>query len=360
MKIKALTVLTAVLLSLWMGTSLAGAAPGAVYAMTNDPNGNQVVIFNRDANGLLAKTGPVSTNGIGSGGDGIDPLGSQGSLVLSQDKRWLLAVNAGSNEISVFRVRPDRLDFVNKVDSGGVFPVSLTIFHNLVYILNAESPNITGFNLSYRGQLTPLTGSTRLLGTGTFAQVGFDPVSETLVVTDKASNEILVYSLDEKGLPAMNPVSSMSNGAAPFGFIFDQRGRLLVAEAGSNSVSSYHILSDGTVQAISPSVPNEQQATCWIAKNKQGYVFTANPGSQTISAYNLDTRRGSIVLLAGAAGTGNKPIDLAITENGKFLYALDPGNGTVDMFQIKADGSLTNLGALAGGLSIFAQGIAAR
>ena len=359
MKINAFTVLTAVLLSLWMGASLAGAAPGAVYTMTNDPNGNQVVIFNRDANGLLAKTGPVSTNGIGTGGE-LDPLGSQGSLVLSQDKKWLLAVNAGSNELSVFRVQPDGLDFVNKVDSGGVFPVSLTIFHNLVYVLNAESPNITGFNLSCKGQLTPLNGSTRFLGSGTFAQVGFDPLGDTLVVTDKASNEILVYSVDENGLPGMNPVSSISNGATPFGFIFDQRGHLLVAEAGSNSVSSYHILSDGTVQAISPSVPNEQQATCWIAKNGQGFVFTANPGSQTISAYNLNRRRGSLILLTGADGTGNKPIDLAITKNGKFLYALDPGNGTVDMFQIKADGSLTNLGALAGGLSIFAQGIAAR
>ena len=359
MKRHVFTVLTAVLLALWMGASLSVAAPGAVYTMTNDPNGNEVVIFSRGANGLLIKTGSISTNGIGSGG-ALDPLGSQGSLVLSQDRKWLLAVNAGSNELSVFRVQPGGLAFVNKADSGGVFPVSLTISHNLVYVLNAESPNITGFNLSRKGELTLLDGSTRSLGSGTFAQVGFDPLGETLVATDKANNEILVYAVDENGLPGTNPVTSISNGATPFGFVFDQQGHLLVAEAGSNSVSSYHILSDDTLQAISPSVPNEQQATCWIVKNRQGFLFTANPGSQTISAYKLNRTRGNLVLLAGADGIGNKPIDLAITMNGQFLYALDPGNGTVDMFQINNDGSLTNLGALAGGFSIFAQGIAAR
>ena len=290
MKLKAFIALIAAL-SLWIGVSLAAAAPGAVYTMTNAADGNEVVIFSRDASGLLTKTGSISTNGTGSGG-GLDPLGSQGSLVLTQTEKWLLAVNAGSNEISVFRVRPHGLNLVDKIDSGGVFPVSLTLSHNLVYVLNAGSPNITGFNLSHKGQLTPLAGSTRILGSGEFAQVGFDLRAEHLVVTDKANNEILVYLVDKDGLPSTDPVLSMSNGATPFGFIFDQRGHLLVVEAGSNAVSSYHILSDGTLEVISPSVPNGQQGACRIVGNKSGYVFTANPGSQTISAYKLNTGKG--------------------------------------------------------------------
>jgi 6-phosphogluconolactonase (cycloisomerase 2 family) len=56
---------------------------------------------------------------------------------------------------------------------------------------------------------------------------------------------------------------------------------------------------------------------------------------------------------------------MAITTDGRFLYALDPdidpGNGTVHMFRIDRDGGLTDLGAIGGeGLSIFANGIAAR
>lgn len=332
-------------------------AVGAVYAMTNAANGNQVVIFDRDDKGMLTMAGSISTGGTGTG-SGLDPLGSQGSLVLSEDHRWLLAVNAGSNEISVFRVRRDGLDLADKVDCGGVLPVSVTIFQNLVYVLNAGgSPNITGFSLSHKGELTPLTESTRSLGTGGFAQVGFDPEGEALVVTDKADNKILVYSVGHDGLPGMNPVNSPSYGVTPFGFIFDQRGHLLVVEATTNAISSYKILQDDTLQVISGSVPNGQKAACWIAGNERGDVFTANPGTSSISAYSA--RHGSLVLLNGVAGTGNTPLDLSITSDGRFLYALDPKNGTIDMFQID-DGSLTSLGTVAGGFSIFAQGIAAR
>jgi 6-phosphogluconolactonase len=333
---------------------------GAVYTMTNATTDNEVVIFNRDDEGLLTKAGSISTGGTGSGG-GLDPLGSQGSLVLSADRRWLFAVNAGSNEISVFRVLPNGLKLVDKVDSGGIFPASLTVFHNLVYVLNAGTPpNITGFYLSHRGQLIPLDDSTRLLGSGGFAQVGFDPEGEMLVVTDKANNEILIYSVGRGGLPAMNPVISPSNGLVPFGFIFDERGHLLVAEAGSGAVSSYNILHNGTLKVISPSVANGQAATCWIGANQRGNVFTANTGSQNIASYKLTARNGKLALRNATAGFGNRPIDLAIPINGRFLYALDPANEGIDMFQIEPNGSLTDLGTLAGGLSIFAQGIAAR
>jgi len=97
-----------------------------------------------------------------------------------------------------------------------------------------------------------------------------------------------------------------------------------------------------------------------LAGNERGYIFTANPGSSSISAYKLKVGNGSLVLLAGAAGMENRPLDLPITMNGGFLYALDPANGGIDMFHLEPDGSLTNLGTVAGGLSIFAQGIGVR
>jgi len=334
---------------------------GAVYTMTNAPGGNEVVIFDRDHDGALTKAGTVSTGGTGSGG-GLDPLGSQNSIVLSRDNQWLLAVNGGSNEISVFQVGPDGLKLTDKVNSGGLLPVSLTDYHDLVYVLNAgSSPNIAGFKLDHKGRLTPLAGSTRSLASnGGYAQVGFDPKGETLVVTDKVGGKILVYFVNDDGFPAVTPVTSISNGMTPFGFIFDSRGRLLVAEAGSNAVSSYKILSNDTLQVISGSVPNGQKAPCWIVGDGVGDVFTANPGNGTFSSYRLMTRNGQVALVDGVSGNGNKPLDVAITADGRFLYALDPGNGGIDMFRIEHDGGLTNLSAIDGELSLFAQGIAAR
>jgi len=333
---------------------------GAVYAMTNDAAGNAVVVFDRDEKGLLTRVGSIATQGSGSGG-GLDPLASQGSLAMSQDHRWLLAVNAGSNEISVFRVLSENLRLADKVDSGGTFPVSVTISHDLVYVLNAgASPNISGFYLSHRGELIHLPDSTRALSAGQFGQVGFDPQGEKLVVTDKTDNKILVYSISSRGLPSVAPVVSPSNGVTPFAFMFDNRGRLLVVETGSNAVSSYNILRDSTLQVISPSVANGQRASCWITGDERGFVFTGNPGASSISSFRLQTRDGTLSLLDGAAGTGNSPLDIAIAVNGRFLYALDPRNSGIDMFEIERDGSLTNLGTIPGGLSLFANGIAAR
>jgi 6-phosphogluconolactonase (cycloisomerase 2 family) len=340
-------------------SAMAADAPGAVYVMTNAPmsDGNEIVVFDRNAKGILTEVGSISTGGVGSGG-GLDPLGSQGSLILSQ--KWLLAVNAGSDDISVFRVLPDGLLLAEIVGSGGDFPVSLTIFHNLVYVLNGgASPNITGFSLDHQGILTSIPGSTRSLGSGAFAQVGFDPQGEMLVVTDRGDNEILVFSVDEDGLPSQTPVTSPSNGSVPFGFTFTQQGHLLVSEAGSGAVSSYAILPDDTLQVITPSEANGQAATCWIAGNRR-HAFTTNTASSTISAYRIKAGKGDVMLREAIAGIGNLDIDMAITINGLFLYVLNSGNGTIGMFRITSKGALIDLGMINGGLSIFAQGIAAR
>lgn len=352
-------IITIMLSILVIAPSIAGqqGQSGAVYVMTNAADGNEIVVFDRDAKGRLTEVDLIPTGGLGSGG-GLDPLGSQGSLILSQ--KWLLAVNAGSDDISVFWVLPDGLLLADIFDSEGEFPVSLTIFHDLVYVLNGGvSPNITGFNLNHQGMLIPIPGSTRSLGSGAFAQVGFDPQGEVLVVTDRGEHEILVFNVDEDGLPSPAPVTSPSNGLVPFGFTFTQQGHLLVSEAGSGAVSSYDILSDGTLEVITPSVPNGQRATCWIAGNRR-HAFTTNTASNTISSYRVKAGKGEVVLREAIAGTGNLDIDLAVSINGLFLYVLNSDNGTIGMFRITSKGTLIDLGMINAGLSIFAQGIAAR
>jgi len=345
-------------------TAQAGS-PGAAYTMTNAPDDNQIVVFSRDAQGLLTKTDMVSTGGKGSGG-GVDPLASQGSLVLARDDddhhrhgQWLLAVNAGSNDISVFRVRPNGIVLSDRIGSGGSFPVSVTVSGDRVYVLNNGEPaNITGFKLGHHGHLRPLAHSTRLLGTGSYGQVAFDPRGKSLTVVDKANNRILVYPMRRHGLPAATPVVTPSAGNVPFGVAFDNRGHLLVVEAGSNAVSSYRMLHDGNLQTISASIANGQVATCWIVVNRRGDVITTNPGTNSLSTFHVSAATGQVSLLNGTAGAGDAPLDIGITGNGRFAYAVDPANGGVDMFRIGHDGSLTGMGSVAAGLAIYAQGMA--
>ena len=334
--------------------------------MNNEPGGNAVVAFDRDFRGRLTPAGTYPTGGLGTGGE-IDPLASQGSLILSRNKRWLFAVNAGSNDISVFRVRRHHLQLTDRYDSGGAFPTSLTLFHNVLYVLNAGgnggSPNITGFRLTRHGSLIPIADSTQPLSGGGFHQVGFTPHGDALVVTrggGNAASEILVFAVDEDGRAEGDPSITPSSGAVPFGFFFDWRGHLLVSEAGSGAVSTYEVLDDNTLSVISASVANGQNATCWIAGTWFGAVFTANTASDTISAYKIRARDGAIRLGEADAGRGGGPIDMATTFSGRFLYVLNANDGTVGAFRILPHGGLKSLGA-AGQLSVpYAQGIAVR
>src|SRR5580700_4002718 len=135
---------------------------GAVFVMTNSVDKNEIIAFRRNDDGTLQQTRTFGTDGRGSGGN-VDPLGSQGSLVLSQDRSHLFAVNAGSGELSVFRVEGDLLSLEAKVISGGSEPVAVTQHGNLVYVVNAGgNGNVVGFRWQ-NGQLTEISDSTRFL-----------------------------------------------------------------------------------------------------------------------------------------------------------------------------------------------------
>jgi 6-phosphogluconolactonase len=93
---------------------------GMVYVMTNQTTGNGVTVFARAANGSLTEKGTFPTGGLGGGsaGNPNDPLTSQGSLVLSKDHRFLFAVDAGSDELTVMAVNGDQLTVVDHIPSG--------------------------------------------------------------------------------------------------------------------------------------------------------------------------------------------------------------------------------------------------
>src|SRR5271170_6496473 len=105
---------------------------GFVYTETNAAN-NGVLVFNRAADGTLSLAATVLTGGLGGG---VVSVGSQGTLALSQDRRWLFAANEGDNSISVMERTLEGLKAVGKVSSNGTLPVSVTVSRNLVYVLD--------------------------------------------------------------------------------------------------------------------------------------------------------------------------------------------------------------------------------
>ena len=169
-----------------------------------------------------------------------------------------------------------------------------------------------------------------------------------------------MIDINEDGLPDETPTVSPSLGIVPFGFIFDWREHLLVSEAGSGAVSSYAIEEDHTLSVIDASIANGNRATCWIIGTWRGDVITANTGSDNLSLYKVDAGSGEIQLKDNVAALGDKPIDMATTRNGRYLYVLNAGDGSVGAFHITRSGTLEDLGAVAGLPPLFSQGIAVR
>jgi 6-phosphogluconolactonase len=326
--------------------SSADNSPGAVYTLTNSPTGNAVVAFDRAADGTLAEQGTYATGGTGTGSG----LGSQGAVVLSSDGRQLFAVNAGSNSISLFTVRPDGLELEAVAPSGGLRPISVAVRGNLAYVVNAGGAgNISGFVVSHDG-LAPLAGSTQPLGAGSAgpAQVSFTPDGSALVVTEKASSTIDTYAIGADGR-AGAPAVSPSAGGTPFGFDFDNRGHLLVSNA-AGSASSYAVTAGGA-SVISGAVATHQGAPCWLVASKNGrYAYTANAAAGTISGFSV-AQDGTLTLLdptgvSANLGPTSHPLDEAVSNSGRYLYNLTDGLHTITTLRVDEDGSLSFLGSI--------------
>src|SRR5215472_7016740 len=338
--------------------------PGAVYVLANQA-ANSVLVFSRAVDGTLSLSGSFATGGAGAG-TGVDPLGSQGSMVVGRWPRRLFAVNAGSNDVSVFAVDGLNLRLLDRASSGGTQPVSVAVHEDLVYVVNGGgTPNIQGFHVEpSSGRLIQISGSSQPLPGGASAgpgQIGISPDGDVLLVTEKGTNQIDTWTLTDDGFPVNGKVIA-SHGAVPFGFTFVRGNVALITEAKPSAVSSYETNDDGTLDLVTGTVPDNGAANCWIEATKNNrYAFVTNTGTGTISSY-LIASDGSLSLLnatAAVTGPGTAPIDFALSNDSHFLFVRLGTKGTVTAFGVESDGSLTPLGTVSG-VPAGAQGLAAR
>src|ERR1700761_6079021 len=121
--------------------------PQTVFVMTNNADHNEVLSFGRNPDGTFSQGPSYNTGGRGSGGVN-DPLESQGSLTLSTDHSFLFTVNAGSGDITVFRIQNNRLSVADREASGGSNPVAVVQRQDLLYVLNQGGPgSVVAFQL---------------------------------------------------------------------------------------------------------------------------------------------------------------------------------------------------------------------
>lgn len=335
---------------------------GAVFAMTNRAANNEVIAFSRDKSGKLTQSCTFSTGGRGIGVD----FDTQGGLTLSNDRRFLYAVSPGDDKVSVFTVRGSCLNLIQTVD-GGDQPLSITLSNDLAYVLDGSvaANGITGFKVAGNGTLAPLPDSFIQLSSPIAVPgvIQFSPDGKAIVVTHKVGSSLDVFQIGDNDL-AIGPITTTaSNGPRPFSAIFRNDSILFVVESGLPSfknaaVSSYQFNSaSGALTVITKSEKNGQTDGCWIALTKdQRFAYTANFISGSIASYSIASN-GTASLINGAAavpGLNSNPVDLALSDDGLFIYDLLRGMGGVAGWKIKQDGSLDSLGVfgVGGGLPV--------
>jgi 6-phosphogluconolactonase len=325
---------------------------GAVYTTTNGASANAVIAFRRAADGALTSLGAFPTGGQGIGG-GVDPLTSQYAVILNDDDRLLFTVNAGSDDVTSFRVADDgSLALTDRRSSGGDRPVSLAAHGHFLYVLNAGDNAVTGLRVNPQGKLLAIPGATRALAAGASgaSTIHFSADGAELIVTERLSNRIETLAVGADGRLGA-PVVTASSGATPFGFDVTTAGVAVVSEAGgtaatapNGSVSSYRTGAGGSLELVTGSISTGGMAPCWVIATTDGrFAFVANSASNAIASVGVGGN-GSLTLLDAAAATtaaGATPIDIDLSTGDRFLYALEAGAGTVGVFVVGSGGSLT-------------------
>ena len=331
---------------------------GHVYLDDNTAGTNTISGFDRHLDGSLT---PLAGSPFTAGGAGTAAgLASQGAIQVSRDGRFLLAVDAGSDQVSVLRIGFDgRLQLVPNgvVASDGPMPVSIAVHDNLVYVANAGAvgPNYSGFTLNFFGQLQPLANSTVSLPNGSQpGDVLFNSTGTSLVGTLVGSSSIDSFVVGRDGLLTAAPGSpSPAQGLGPFGSEFRPTNpqQLFVSNAhnvgaGTGTVSAFKVAHNGSLRSIGSSpFADDQTAPCWIEITHNGqFLFTVNTGSGEISRYAI-ARNGSLTLLGSTpvSNTGGVgAVDARLSNDGRTLYVNESRIGAVGAFAVNG-GNLTEL-----------------
>jgi 6-phosphogluconolactonase (cycloisomerase 2 family) len=336
----------------------ASPVTGHVYVDDNTAGVNTIGAFDRHADGTLTPE-PGSPFAAGGAGTGTG-LASQGALQASPDGRFLIAADAGSNQISVLRILRDgslRLVHGGVVSSRGVLPVSVAVHGDLVYVANAGAggSNYTGFRLRHDGRLDPVPGSAVALPDG--AQPGdvlFNGTGTRLAGTRVGTSQIDSFTVGSGGRLRPAPGSPFpAQGLGPFGSEFrpTQPDQLFVSNAhnpgaGSGTVSAFTDAADGTLTSIGSSpFADLQTAPCWVEITRDGrYLFTVNTASGSISRYRI-APGGALTLLGSTpvkSGAGAGAVDARLSPDGRTLYLDEAKAGTVGEFAVHG-GDLTEL-----------------
>jgi len=367
-----------------------------VYTQTNETQ-NKIINFRRDADGQLTEAQRVSTGGKGTNGftpltgemSSPDSLISSNSVIVSKDRKYLFAVNAGDNTVSCFSVGMDGMLTLmdtkgtgNDVSgmSGTANSLAFNETDGTLYVSHSFGPHHIRIFTAMGGKLTlrPQTRSVNLpeLMDRVPTQIVMTPDDKFLIASvlfDARPNEAGLTLAKEKTLvtfPVMmggtlgDPIFNNAGGITPFANVFlnGSINTFVTVLAAESSAVLSTIAANGNVMSGKPSkidtmmsgMAAEPSEICWISVSEDNkYAFGANFGFGTVSTFKIDATGlmvrqstaaqemgdGTFKGLAGipSSGAGDNAV------SGPFLYQLYANAKKLVGYKIGDDGRLTKV-----------------
>jgi len=299
-----------------------------VLTSTNNPGGNDVVVFKLDTGGApaLSLAATLPTGGLGGAG------GNAGILQFKEDSGAV--ANFGSNTVTRLE-RHD--DFINvagslKLAEGCTQPDSVALSHDHLFVVGANCVETRQWPFGGPGGVIKLADSS----------AGQIAVGRTWAAITLKSGSVLQLPLTPWGAPSGSvvpvPLPDTANNT-PLGAAFwgDKLGF-----TPAHSPDSFAIVNrDRDVfPIVGPTPPFPTNAPCWVAKGPGNVWYTGNSPGHALSIFFSDGQGGAFYKSIPLPGV---PTDITVSADNKWLAVIytASSSGYVAVFSIDSYGDLT-------------------
>ncbi len=297
-------------------------------------------------------------NGASTSGDGGAAPGSGGSqtppVLVS---RFAYVANFDDGTVSAYTVdaATGRLRH-NGYVLAGTNPHSIAVHPSgrFVYVTNSGSGNLSAYAVGADGRLAAIAVPPECSGC-TPRGLAVDPSGSFLYVALEGAGIVQAYAIGPTGTLAF--VREEFSVATPFAIAVDHAGKFVyVTSSSRNTISAFAVGPDGGLAAIDTdaATAGTQRSIATgtgpraVALDPAGkFLYVANQGSGSVSAYTVDAASGALAPVAGSPfAAGTDPHALAVDPSGRFVYVANHGSDSVSVYAIDtASGALARLDA---------------
>jgi 6-phosphogluconolactonase (cycloisomerase 2 family) len=208
---------------------------------------------------------------------------------------------------------------------------------------------IYGFTLDQAGNLSIAADSTTVTG-GAVSGLTIDPTSTLLFATTSATNHLDVYSIASGANLTAIANSPFATGVDPQRIAVwpkstSTAGFVYTANRGDNTITAFsYSSSQGSLKLQPATTYSTGKAPLGITIDPTGtYLYTANSGDGTVSTFSINQTTGALAALGAAVASGNLnpmlhanpgPVDLVIDPSGKYLYCVNGIDGSISLFKV--------------------------